>query len=301
MKIFVLGCAGQLGRCLHDQFFGGDHHVIFLSRAEFDLSNVDELKDFILDERPSIIINAAAYTAVDKAEEDFDEANKINHLSVEKLAIICREAGCWLIHISTDYVFDGLASHPYNENSQVNPKSTYGWTKLEGELAIQRSGCKYLIVRTAWVFSEYGNNFLKTMLRLGSERNELSIVDDQIGCPTYGQDIAKAIVAIVSRLDTNEVSSGVFHFGGDRSCSWLDFARVIFDEAQVQGLAVPCKLISVSTAHYPTPAVRPRYSVLDCCKIADYFGVLPSDWQAGVRTVIKRLQTDRGEAQASTE
>jgi dTDP-4-dehydrorhamnose reductase len=239
------------------------------------------------------VINASAYTAVDKAEDDQDEAEKINHIAVDNIASICSEIGCWLIHISTDYVFDGAASHPYSEDAETNPQGVYGVSKLKGELAIQSSGCKYLIIRTAWVYSEYGNNFLKTMLRLGADRDELSIVGDQIGCPTYAQDIAKSIVSILSCLDLKGTLSGIYHYCGDESCSWYDFARAIFAVAEIHGSKPPSNIKSITTLEYPTPAIRPAYSVLDCTKIENVFGVTRSNWRDGIKIVIDRLQGQR--------
>ena len=199
MKILVLGCKGQLGRCLNDQLVNTDHEVIYTSREQIDISDFEVTKSKILEFSPNLIINATAYTAVDKAEEDQKTANLINHLAVKNIADICNQLECWLIHVSTDYVFDGNSNVPYKEDDQTNPQGAYGETKLKGELAIQASGCKHLIIRTAWVFSEYGNNFLKTMLRLGAERDELSSTD-QVGCPTYAQDIAKSIIATLTPI-----------------------------------------------------------------------------------------------------
>ena len=289
MKILVLGSNGQLGCCLADQLSDTDYEVIYTSRSEIDMANLAETKVKITDLCPNIVINASAYTAVDKAEENQQEADKINHLAVASIAITCSEIGCWLIHISTDYVFDGAASHPYDENAKTNPQCVYGDSKLKGEVAIQSSGCKYLIVRTAWVYSEYGNNFLKTMLRLGADRDELSIVGDQIGCPTYAQDIAKAIVSILSSLHLKGPSSGIYHYCGDEFCSWYEFALAIFLEADIHGLKTPSAINSITTAEYPTTAIRPTYSVLDCTKVESVFDVTRSNWRAGIKTVIDRL------------
>ena len=293
MKILVLGSKGQLGCCLADQLSDTDHEVIYTSRSEIDMADLAGTKASIIDLRPNIVINATAYTLVDKAEDDQYEAAKINHLAVANIASSCSEIGCWLIHISTDYVFDGTASQPYGENAKTNPQGVYGDSKLKGELAIQSSGCKYLIIRTAWVYSEYGNNFLKTMLRLGTDRDELSIVGDQIGCPTYAQDIAKSIVSILSRLDLKRSSSGIYHYCGDEPCSWYDFARAIFSEAEIHGLKSPSNIKSITTVDYPTPAIRPAYSVLDCTKIENVFGVTPSNWRDGIKIVTDRLQDQR--------
>ena len=212
-----------------------------------------------------------------------------DHLAVDNLAAICFELGCWLIHISTDYVFDGNSTVPYLELVKTNPQGVYGHTKLDGELAIQSSGCKYLIIRTAWVFSEYGDNFLKTMLRLGTVRDELSIVGDQIGCPTYAQDIAKAIVTMMTQLNEESSASGTFHYCGDQLCSWYEFAGVIFEEARMSGLQTPGLIHSIQSSDYPMAAERPGYSVLDCHKIRNSFGVNTSDWKLGVKNVVSNF------------
>ena len=244
MKILVLGCKGQLGRCLNDQLTNTDHEVIYSSREQIDIADFEVTKSKILEFSPDLIINATAYTAVDKAEEDQKTANLINHLAVKNIADICNQLECWLIHVSTDYVFDGNSKVPYREDDQTNPQGAYGETKLKGELAIQSSGCKHIIIRTAWVFSEYGNNFLKTMLRLGAERDELSIVGDQIGCPTYAQDIARSVVELLPQLNSWEYN-GVYHYCGDQPCSWYDFANAIFDQAMTNNLKIPSIVKSI--------------------------------------------------------
>lgn len=289
MKILILGSNGQLGRCLFDQFSKTEHEVIFATRAEIDLSNIPFLKNKILALKPQIVINAAAYTAVDKAEDEFSQADLINHLAVASIANTCNELDAWIIHISTDYVFDGTAKIPYCENQQVSPKSAYGESKLNGEIAILNSCSKHLIIRTAWVFSEYGNNFLKTMLRLGGERKELNIIGDQIGCPTYAQDIAKAIILMISNIDLNNSDSGIFHFTGDKPCSWHEFALAIFEESKSLGINVPEYVNSIQTSDFPTSATRPSYSVLDCRKIKNTFNINPSNWRHGMKDVIKKV------------
>jgi dTDP-4-dehydrorhamnose reductase len=289
MKILVLGCKGQLGRCLNDQLVNTEHEVIYTSREQIDIADFEVTKSKILKVSPDLIINATAYTAVDKAEEDQKTANLINHLAVKNIADICNQLECWLIHVSTDYVFDGNSKVPYREDDQTNPQGAYGETKLKGELAIQASGCKHIIIRTAWVFSEYGNNFLKTMLRLGAERNELSIVGDQIGCPTYAQDIARSIVGIIPQLNSRK-DNGIYHYCGDQPCSWYDFANAIFDQAMTNNLKIPSIVNSIETSAYPTPAKRPAFSVLDCSKIENECGVLSSNWQEGIRQVIRKLE-----------
>ena len=290
MKILVLGSKGQLGQCLNDQLAITEHDVVYTSRGQIDIAEFEVTKAQILEISPDIVINATAYTAVDKAEEERQAADRINHLAVANISSICNQLDCWLIHVSTDYVFDGNSEVPYKEDNPTNPQGVYGESKLKGEAAIEASGCKYLIIHTAWVYSEYGNNFLKTMLRLGAGRDELSIVGDQIGCPTYAQDIAKSIVCILSFLDLKDSSSGIYHYCGDEPCSWYDFARAIFLEAEVQGLKTPSYVKSITTADYPTPAIRPAYSVLDCSKIESCFEVTRSNWRDGIKIVIDRLQ-----------
>ena len=290
MKILVLGCKGQLGRCLNDQLTNTDHEVIYTSREQIDIADFEVTNTKILEFSPDLIINATAYTAVDKAEEDQKTANLINHLAVKNIADICSQQGCWLIHVSTDYVFDGNSKVPYKEDDETNPQGVYGETKLKGELAIQSSGCKNIILRTAWVFSEYGNNFLKTMLRLGAERDELSIVGDQIGCPTYAQDIASAIVQIIPQLHLQK-HCGLYHYSGDAPCSWYDFAKAIFDQAKINNLKTPIKINSIDTSAYPTPAKRPAFSVLDCSKIHNEFGISLSNWDDGIKQIIGKLDS----------
>jgi dTDP-4-dehydrorhamnose reductase len=290
MKVLVLGSKGQLGQCLNDQLANTEHEVVYTSRGQIDIAEFEVTKAQILGISPDIVINATAYTAVDKAEEEHQAADRINHLAVANIASICNQLGCWLIHVSTDYVFDGNSEVPYKEDNSTSPQGIYGDSKLKGEAAIEASGCKYLIIRTAWVYSEYGNNFLKTMLRLGANRDELSIVGDQIGCPTYAQDIAMSIVSILPCLDLKGSSSGIYHYCGDEPCSWYDFAHAIFLEAEVQGLKTPSYVKSITTADYPTPAIRPAYSVLDCTKIESDFDVTRSNWRDGIKVVIDRLQ-----------
>jgi dTDP-4-dehydrorhamnose reductase len=289
MKILVLGCKGQLGRCLKDQLVNTDSAVVYTAREQIDVADFEGTKNQILEIRPDVVINATAYTAVDKAEEDQHTADLINHLAVANISDICSQLDCWLVHVSTDYVFDGTSNMPYKEDDQTNPQGVYGETKLKGELAIQSSGCKYLIIRTAWVFSEYGDNFLKTMLRLGAVRDELNIVGDQIGCPTYAQDIAKAIVTMMTQLNEESSASGTFHYCGDQLCSWYEFARVIFEEARMSGLQTPGLIHSIQTSDYPTVAERPGYSALDCHKIRNTFGVNTSDWKLGVKNVVSNF------------
>ena len=292
MRILVLGSNGQLGQCLNDQLSNKEYDVVYTSRDQIDIADFEGTRDEIVDISPDIIINSTAYTAVDSAEKQQEVADVVNHLAVSNLANICSKLDCWLIHVSTDYVFDGSSKVPYREDDQTSPQGVYGKTKLKGELAIQSSGCRYLIFRTAWVFSEYGSNFLKTMLHLGNERDDLSVVSDQIGCPTYAQDIAKTIASAVYSLETSELTSGLYHYCGDQPCSWYGFAKAIFKEAELLRINTPNVVHAIKTLAYPTPASRPAFSVLDCSRIKNEFGVIPSDWREGIRDVLKVLNRE---------
>ena len=241
--------------------------------------------------QPDVVINASAYTAVDTAETEQSLADQVNHLAVGNLAKSCEISGSFLIHVSTDYVFDGNAAEPYTEDDQTNPQTVYGASKLAGEIALQRSGGRFVIIRTAWVFSEYGKNFFKTMLRLGSERESLSIVGDQIGCPTYAQDIGRLIVELLPKIEGHNIESGVYHYCGDTPCSWYQFAKEIFSQAKQLGYPVPEKILSIATEDYPTPAKRPPYSVLNCTKIQGVSDIRSSNWRLAIGDALAVLSS----------
>ena len=286
MRILVLGANGQLGRCLADELHETNHQVLLASRAEIDLSNFHITQTEIRRFAPDVVINASGYTAVDKAESDEKSAYLVNHLAVENIAKVCYAVDCVLIHVSTDYVFDGHSIRPYQEDATTNPKSVYGKSKLKGEIAVQNSGCNYLIVRTAWVFSEYGNNFFKTMMRIGSQNRELKIVGDRFGCPSYAPDIAKAILSTLTspRLKT---SKSIYHYAGDSTCTWAEFSQSIFDVAWAAGkLDYKPKIVSIKSKEYPLPAARPLNSMLDSSRFESEFGFKASPWLAGVRKLI---------------
>lgn len=290
MKILVLGRKGQLGCCLFDQLSNTEFEVSYVSRDDFDVSDLVSLKKNITIFKPNLVINASAYTNVEKAENDVQQAYLINHVAVSELADICKDLKSWLIHISTDYVFDGCGNIPYLEKNETNPKSIYGKSKLDGEKSIQASGCKYTIIRTSWVFSEYGSNFLKTMLQLGAKHKELSIVSDQIGCPTYAQDIAKCIARMLPSLDYKKSSSGIFNFCGHKSCSWYEFATIIFKEANRRGYKTPSIIKKVTSDKFKTIAPRPYYSVLDCSRIKKEFDINPSNWVDGIASSLEKIE-----------
>lgn len=290
MRVLVLGCNGQIGRCLQDQLKKNYFDIIYTSRKEIDISNFDDTKKKITKINPGVIVNACAYTNVDMAEKDEVAANIVNNLAVTNLANISSKFGYWLIHISTDYVFDGKSTTPYSETDRVDPQNAYGFSKLKGELGIISSECNYLIFRISWVFSEYGNNFLKNILKLGSSNKTLSIVGDQLGCPTYAQDFAKVIDIALREIYNKKIQSDLFHFCGDQPCTWYDFSKYIFEEAEILGFKTPKSLISISTEKYPTIAIRPLYSVLDCKKIKTSLKINLSNWRSGIKKALLNIK-----------
>ena len=295
MKIIVLGKNGQLGQCLLEQTSSSaleSNAATFTTqifeKSECDLTNSHQVREVFLTYAPDVIINAAAYTAVDSAEDNLELADNLNHKAVSHLAKLCYEFDSVLIHISTDYVFDGRSSTPYSENAPTSPQSVYGATKLLGEQAIAASKCKQIIIRSAWIFSEHGSNFLKTMLRLGDEKDHLSVVDDQYGTPTYAQDLARAILATLPYIANNTCPWGTYHYAGNSTVSWFEFAQQIFSSAKALSLKTPEKLSAIATTEYPTPAPRPAYSSLSTELFTGTFAMKPSDWRAGIdRTLAK--------------
>jgi dTDP-4-dehydrorhamnose reductase len=272
-----------------DQFSSHRNEICFSTRVDLDITDFPAVRSKICQFKPELIINAVAFTDVDKAESNQKIAYLVNYHAVGNIAMLCSEFNCALLHISTDYVFDGTAIRPYVETDATNPKGVYGNSKLLGEKAIQESGCRYIIIRTSWVFSEYGKNFLRTMLRLGSTNHHLNIVGDQIGCPTYAQDIARFILKASGYLRQPEFESEIVHFCGDEPSSWYQFALAIFTAASDIGLSTPRSLKSISSDEYPTPASRPAYSVMDCQKANYTFEVTPSDWRSSIPHVLIKL------------
>lgn len=274
MKVLLTGANGQLGRCFQDRL-PADWQVWATDAAELDITDEAKVRAAVAEFQPDAIVNAAAYTAVDKAESEPELAERINAVGPANLATVAAQHQIRLVHVSTDYVFDGTASTPYTEESPTNPLSVYGKTKLAGELAVSSAAPDAIIVRTAWVFSEYGNNFVKTMLRLGKERDALSIVGDQRGCPTYAGDLAQAIIALLQQ----NAAGGIYHYSGDKEVSWYEFAQAIFAVAVDKGLLSKAPVLTpITTEQYPTPAHRPAYSVLMCSKIKKN-NIKPSEWK----------------------
>ncbi len=285
MNILVTGADGQLGRCLQDCLTTTGYQWTALGRQDLDITDGAAVSALVSKLKPDVIINAAAYTAVDKAESEQDKAWQINAEAVRNLATAANSLDALLIHVSTDYVFDGSAKTPYLETDPVNPLGVYGASKLDGELAARESN-RHIIVRTAWVFSEYGNNFLKTMLRVGAERDELKIVADQVGTPTYAGDLAATLL----RMAEESVASGIYHFSGGEACSWHAFADAIFKQQASLDTAysVP-RLVPIGTSDYPTPAKRPAYSVLNDTKLKQVLVNHSADWYSAIGRVIGRL------------
>lgn len=285
MIILVLGSSGQLGMCLKDQLDVKNNNILFKERSDINIEDLENTKKELLKLRPEIIINAAAYTAVDLAEENYNKANSINHLSVNNIAKVAKSIDSTLIHVSTDYVFNGESPEPYKETDRTDPKTAYGITKLDGEQSIINSNCKHIIIRTSWLFSEYNNNFFKTMIKLAKTNKEIRVVCDQYGTPTYAQDLAKAINRIIYKIDSSHVEHGVFHYGGNSICSWYDFACEIFKQSMVKIEVQP-----VSSEEFKAMAIRPTNSSLDSNKLVMSYDVVSSDWRKGISEALKKVK-----------
>jgi dTDP-4-dehydrorhamnose reductase len=283
MNVLVTGSNGQLASCIRD--LAGQYenlNFIYTDYQELDICDLKQVNTFFKsDPKIDYCINCAAYTAVDKAESDADKAFEINATGAKNLAIACHEFDMVLIQISTDFVFDGEKREPYVETDIPNPISVYGASKLQGEVEVKQRLEKYFILRTSWLYSEHGSNFMKTMLRLAETRDEISVVSDQIGTPTYAGDLAKMILNIVSSKNTN---FGPYHYSNEGVVSWYDFAKAIFEVS-----AVEIKLNPIKTGDYPTPAKRPAYSVLSLEKTKKIFNITPPKWELGLKKAIENV------------
>ena len=292
IKILVIGSQGQLGTCLMNQAKNEKNKIIFTNRGDIDMADKNTINKKLKKYRPSIVINASAYTDTDAAEENSEMAFLINSDGVQALADTCAEINCILIHISTDFVFDGLSSEPYREDDKTSPINIYGKSKLSGENAIKLSGCKSIIIRTSWVFSEHGSNFLKTMLRHGSDKNEMRIVDNQIGCPTYAQDIAKIIFLLISKLNLDQPYKEIYNYCGDTVCSWYQFATYIFYEANKLGFITPNFISPINSSDYNRMINVPNYSVLNCSKINNDFSIKQSNLKLAIISSLKAIRRE---------
>lgn len=291
MKILVSGAQGQVGRELVSVAESQGYDVIAAARAELDITNADNVNSLFKQHKPDIVINAAAYTAVDKSETEQEMAYAINRDGAKNLALACHKYAIPLLHISTDYVFNGDKSEAYKEDDDVSPLGIYGESKWQGEQAIRDNHQKSLILRVAWVFGAQGNNFVKTMLRLANERDELNVVADQYGGPSPASDIALALIKLVDLYkQNNDLDWGTYHFCGTPKTTWYDFANEIFNQAnKIELLNKKITVNAITTEQYPTPAKRPQNSMLDCSKIKETFGIDMPDWRAGLFKVLTEI------------
>ena len=283
--LLVTGANGQLGnsiRLLAKNYSG--YNFLFTDVDTLDITDPAAVRAMIKDNRVDYVLNCAAYTAVDKAEEDEALCRRINAFAVGVLGEAAHEAGAKMIHVSTDYVFNGTGYRPYVETDATRPVSAYGRTKLAGEEMLQEVCPDAVIIRTAWLYSEFGNNFVKTVLRLGKERDELGFVFDQIGTPTYAGDLAAAMLAVVTSDERNAFVPGIYHFSNEGVCSWYDFTVKIL---QIAG--IDCHVLPIETKDYPTKAVRPPYSVLSKSKIKETYGIAIPHWEASLRVCMGKL------------
>ncbi|MEG4277417.1 dTDP-4-dehydrorhamnose reductase [Microcoleus sp. MON1_C1] len=287
MKILLAGGSGQLAQELQPILLSSGE-VIAVDRTHLDLSQPESIRQAMAEIQPNLVVNAGAYTAVDKAESEPELANAVNGIAPGILAEECEKLGASLIHFSTDYVFDGSHGSAYLETDSTNPLGTYGKSKLAGEEAIRKAGNRHIIIRTAWVYGNGGKgNFVKTMLRLGKEREEIRVVADQIGSPTWTGDLAEAISQIIPRLGPE--SFGTYQYTNSGVCSWYDFAIAIFEEAAQLGFPLKIqRVIPITTSEYPTPAKRPAFSVLSTVKISALLGTYPPHWRQGLRQMLAR-------------
>lgn len=282
-QILVTGCKGQLGNEIQllAPKYAETCHFFFTDKEELDITNRKAVYAFIEQNHISIVINCAAFTAVDKAEDNAELCDLLNHVAPSYLAEAVASVGGSMIQVSTDYVFDGTGCTPYKEDDATNPQTVYGRTKLAGEESVIRSCAGSMVIRTAWLYSTFGNNFVKTMIRLGKERDALGVVFDQIGSPTYARDLARSIMQIVDK----GIIPGVYHFTNEGVCSWYDFTRAIH---RLEGID-SCKVSPIHTEDYPVPAQRPHYSVLDKSKIKETFGIDIRWWEDALKECIKEL------------
>lgn len=281
MRILVTGANGQLGstfRAITSEYPNHDLH--FFGSKELDITNSSSVKDAFDSVQPEMVVNCAAYTAVDQAEDEPEKAFAVNAEGVKHLVEACKLKNAALIHISTDYVFDGTNHRPYVETDPVNPIGVYGKSKRAGEEVVLDSNISAIIVRTSWVYSEFGNNFVKTMVRLGRERNELNVIFDQVGSPTNTYDLARVILSMIVQNEKWQGKQEVFHYSNEGVCSWYDFALAIFEISGIE-----CEVNPILTKEYPTKAVRPHYSVLDKTGIKQVYNIQISNWRNSFNTI----------------
>jgi len=284
INILVTGSNGQLGNELRKlASVTPDFNFVFTDIAELDITNPGAIEAIMIKENISVIINCAAYTAVDKAESDEVLAYRINADAPGNLAAAALRFDALLVHISTDYVFSGEGFRPYTENISCDPRSTYGMSKLKGEIAVIDSGCRHIIIRTSWLYSAFGNNFIKTVRKYGRERGHLNMIYDQIGTPTHAADLAAAILAIIPQCENHQRE--IYHYSNEGVCSWYDFALEILDQSGIK-----CTVAPITTFEYPLPATRPFYSVLNKAKIKNDFNIKIPHWKESFTRCLKELE-----------
>ncbi len=289
MKVLVIGATGQMGRALAQPPWPAAIRLDLCDRGRLDLTATDRIAAFVEAARPDLVINAAGYTAVDRAESEPGLSFAVNAVAPGRIAAGCAAIGAGLIHLSTDYVFDGAKGEPYREGDPVAPLGVYGRSKQAGEDAVRAAGARHVILRTAWLFSPHGQNFVKTILRLARERDELEVVDDQLGCPTAAGDLAQTIIAIAARMsDGDDRAQGTFHAAGGGAASWHGLAAAILADLARRGGPRP-RLRAIPTAAFPLPARRPPDSRLDCGRLAATFGLRLPDWQDALARVLHTL------------
>ncbi len=285
MKLLITGANGQLGNEIRELArLYPQYTFLYTDIAELDITNAAEVHAYFGIHRPDVVINCAAYTAVDKAETDTETAFLVNATASGNLAKAAQASGCFMVHVSTDYVYDGRNYRPYTESDTVNPVSVYGKSKLAGEQEVLQSGARAIIIRTSWLYSAFGNNFVKTMIKYGREREALNVVFDQAGTPTYAFDLAKTILDILPKAVTSR-ETGIFHYSNEGVTSWYDFAKAIHELAGIN-----CRVSPIATRDYPTPAKRPFFSVLDKSLIRNSFAIEIPYWRDSLKDCIKRLE-----------
>jgi dTDP-4-dehydrorhamnose reductase len=282
LNILITGSNGQLGSEFREaSAFYPFYNFIFTDIAELDISSSNQVNQFFKENNIDVVINCAGYTAVDRAEDEPDVAKLINYEAVVNLVRVCKTYNIYLVHISTDYVFDGKSPKPYNEDDRTNPVSSYGKTKLAGEEAMMSCLEKGMIIRTSWLYSTFGNNFVKTILKTGSEKGKLNVVDDQYGCPTYARDLASTILKIVPiAVSTNQFE--IYHYSNEGQCSWYEFAKAAIELANIS-----CQVNPVTSDKYPQKAPRPFYSVMDKTKIKERFGITIPEWRESLKECLE--------------
>lgn len=291
MKLLVIGAGGQLGHDILARAEGFGVVAEAVGHAQCDISSMTQVRDLFDTAFCDAVINAAAYTKVDQAETDEELADRVNRVGAGLVAEQCRAKGLPLLHVSTDYVFDGSATEPYSHLDEVSPQSVYGRTKADGERIVLETYPNAAVVRTSWLFGAHGPNFVKTMVRLAFERETIQVVSDQIGCPTWSGDLADALLAMALKTVSGDAkAAGIYHYCGAPKASWFEFARYIINETKKYGEPKVSELLPITTEEYPTPATRHMYSVLDCSRIEDEFGIGQGDWRRGVREVVRSLR-----------